>query len=408
MRVIICMIKKFLASSVFLLIAALLIYAGWQFVHSKFEQGDEIPVFAMQTDTAVPAISGIKKIPKPDTTVEITTSETTTETTAVPTTTTGTIMTSMATEETAAMPAATLPPVGENTDNLEEELLPKPTGLFAEIEEVIMQYGRGVSVFYKDIVSGDEYFYNKERNYFIASIIKAPYAMFVYKCVLEKDFDTEAKFEYKRSHYYGGTGKIQEMEFGAEFTVEELIYYAIRWSDNIAMNMLMSIFPRAKYMEFVREIGLPHIADVRSVTNGNICAECAAVYIEAIYNFIEEGNQYSEDLKVHMLNTINRMIQADYPIVRKYGWTSEAFHDFAIIYNEKRPYLLAILSDRGKGDFTMFANISRALERYNNSKMIEAEEADKDDTLEEHGENEMTDEMTNEDYFEETTEVEEV
>ena len=242
---------------------------------------------------------------------------------------------------------------------------------FIELYEVIAKYGSGVSVFYRDIKDGEEYFYNPGKNYFIASLIKAPYVVYAYRCILDEEniFDLTQKYKYLESDYRQGTGKIKEMAYGTEFTVHELISYAIRWSDNVAMDKLRKIFPISGFREFAAEIGLPHIADIRSsAVNGVICAKCAAAYTGAIYNFIEEGNQYSEILKQHMLNTINPMIYANYPFVRKYGWAEDSFHDMGIVYNENRPYLIAILSDKGEGDLPMFRDISLAVQRYNESK----------------------------------------
>jgi beta-lactamase class A len=272
------------------------------------------------------------------------------------------------TVETTTAEAATViitPPTEATAEDI-----PENPGRFDEIGEIISRYGGGVSVFYKDLTNGETYFYNPEQRYFIASLIKAPYAVYVYKCAMAGLCNLSDRYMYKKSYYMEGTGKIKEMEHGAVLTLEELIYYAIRWSDNIAMRMMTDIFPRAGFKDFAAEIGLPHLDDVLSITTGLICAECAAVYIEAVYNFIEENNPHSQTLKEYMLGTNerNRMIIASYPVVRKYGWAGKSFHDMGIVYNENRPYLIAILSDRDKGDFAMFKEISLATERYNDSK----------------------------------------
>jgi len=245
---------------------------------------------------------------------------------------------------------------------------------FAELYRIIAKYGGGVSVFYKDLTDGEEFFYNPHKNYFVASLVKAPYAVYAYREILAGNGDLDQIYTYRESDLREGTGIIKNMDFGTELTLAELIEYSIRWSDNAAMDIIRRIFPVAGYREYAESIGVPHIHDIRSsAVNGVICAECAAVYIEGIYNFIEEGNIYSEALKEHMLNTINPMILARYPIVRKYGWAADSFHDMGIVYNEQRPYLIVILCDNGDGDFPMFREISVAIQRYNDSKPFEIE-----------------------------------
>ena len=252
-------------------------------------------------------------------------------------------------------------------------IMPEFTGKYAELDKLIWQYGEGVSVFYKDLTDGEIYFYNPDRRYFIASVIKAPYAAYVYKCIIEqeKDYDPAKKYTYIESDYRDGTGKIKTMEYGTEFTLEELIYYAIRSSDNVAMDKIRKIYPAPGFIKYMTDRGIPHAGDIKSAVNGNICAQCAAVYLEFIYEFIEENNKYSQTLKEHMLNTVNKMIYSCHPFVRKYGWTEDAFHDMGIVYNPEHPYLIAILSNRGGGNFPMFKNISLAIERYHDGKVYE-------------------------------------
>ena len=339
------MIKRFLPSFIFLIIPALLLFAVWWSVYSSSEPDSEVPAFAARTEPErltvyAPQVTESAQMAEP------------------------------ATEAVTEIPTATYADLRHiDLQYIEGEgLYP---GRFAELEEVIRRHGRGVSVFYKDIISGDTFFYNELHEYFIASIIKAPYVMHIYRRAMKYGLCMDERiYTYRQEHHWGGTGRIQHMQVGTVFTLGELLHHAIRYSDNVAMNIMMSVFPRAEYTEYAAELGLPHLEKVRNITNGRVCAKCAAVYIKAIHEFIEEQNEFSAEFKEHLLNTTNVMIRADYPIARKYGWATDSFHDFGIIYNSRGPYLLAILSDRGSlaGDFPMFTEISRAVERHHNSR----------------------------------------
>jgi len=239
----------------------------------------------------------------------------------------------------------------------------------AKLEAVIEKYS-GVSVYYKDLKSGEEYFYNPEQKYIVASIIKAPYKVYVYRQIMAGNGDLDEIFTYRASDIRAGTGKIKDMAVGTRFTLGELMSYSIRWSDNVAMDIIRRRFPVAGFAEFAAEIGVPEecINEIRSAVNAMVCAVCTAAYIRAINDFIEEDNLYSEIFKEHMLNTSNPMIRARYPIARKYGWAVDSFHDIGVVYNPERPYLIAILCSNGHGNFPMFTEISRAAENYNDSK----------------------------------------
>ena len=238
-----------------------------------------------------------------------------------------------------------------------------------EVEKVIKNCGNGVSVFYKDLQSGYTYTYNENQKYFIASIIKAPYCMYIYDLASQGKCDLNKVYTYAARHKADGTGKIQEMKIGTTFTLRQLLEYAIKYSDNIAMSIIRENFPVSGYKEYAKKLGLKHPEDIKYATNGDILVSEAGVYIEAIYNFIQK-NPYGAELRKLMLSTTNPMIISKYPVVRKYGWADQSFHDMAIV-EAPRPYLLCILTNHD-GDFASFKKISQVIEKQILNNNIEA------------------------------------
>ena len=233
------------------------------------------------------------------------------------------------------------------------------------LDTLIKSCGDGISVFYKDLNSGYTYTYNGEQKYFIASLIKAPYCMYIYDLASQGKCDLNKRYTYESRHKAGGTGKIQDMSVGTSFTLEELIGYAIKYSDNVAMNILKENFPVEGYRAYAKGLGLKYPEDIKYGTNGNITATDAGIYIEAINNFIAH-NTYGHRLKSHMLSTRNPMIIASYPVVRKYGWADASFHDMAIV-EAPYPYLLSICTNHD-GDYSTFKKISQLIEKYSQTE----------------------------------------
>lgn len=230
-----------------------------------------------------------------------------------------------------------------------------------ELNHLIKQCGKGVSVFFKDINAGYTYTYNSEEKYFIASVIKAPYCMYLFDLASQGKCDLNKRYTYEAHHQSGGTGKIQYMSVGTRFTLEELLEYAIKYSDNVAMSILKENFPVEGYKAYVKNLGLKYPEDIKNATNGNITAEDAGIYCEAIYKFIT-SNPNGDKLRTLMLSTTNPMIVSTYPVVRKYGWAEDSFHDMAII-EAPNSYLLCILTNHD-GDFSTFKKISQIIENY--------------------------------------------
>lgn len=268
-----------------------------------------------------------------------------------------------------------------NTDVEEERYLPPKESVIQldnflwnkesieEVQGVIQNCGNGISVFYKDIQSGYTYIYNERQKYFIASIIKAPYCMYIYDLASQGKCDLNKTYIYADRHTAEGTGKIKEMSIGTVFTLRQLLEYCIKYSDNVAMNIIRENFPVSGYKEYAKEIGLRYIEDIKYATNGDIRVSEAGIYIEAIYNFIEQ-NTYGPELRQLMLSTTNPMIISTYPVVRKYGWANQSFHDIAIVEGP-RPYLLCILTNHD-GDFISFRKISQIIEKQVINNYIEA------------------------------------
>lgn len=259
----------------------------------------------------------------------------------------------------------------------EPEIIPKAEGMSEEdiavLTEIITRYGGNVSVYYKDIESEDTFLYNEEYKYFIASVVKAPYVMYILDLASQGKADLDKEYTIEFVDIEEGTGKIQEFEeeeFPLTMTARDLLSYAIRYSDNTAVEALRKEdFTHIGYTEYAKELGLTHIEDVKYIVNGDITAADAGVYINAIYDFIQ-NNEYGEFLKEEMLNTRHPMIYSKYPIIRKYGWADLSFHDFAII-DAPHPYMLVILTDKDEGkeeDYTFFAEFSRTVEKLHDQK----------------------------------------
>ncbi|MEG0691541.1 MAG: serine hydrolase [Oscillospiraceae bacterium] len=225
-----------------------------------------------------------------------------------------------------------------------------------------------VSIYFEDIESGYVYTSNEDYKYFIASLIKAPYSMYLYTLAEQGNCDLNELFTIQFKDIQEGTGKIKEKkqeEFPLTMSVRELMSYSIRYSDNTAMEALRKRYNHVGYLEYAKSLGIHYPKDVAYMVNGKITAKDAGVFLKAIYNYIEMG-KYGHALKEDMSKTTNPMIRSNYPIVRKYGWAELSFHDMAIVY-APHPYLLTILSDKGLGnsaDYKLFADISRLIESF--------------------------------------------
>ena len=203
-----------------------------------------------------------------------------------------------------------------------------------------------ISLAYCDLETGFRIMLNPDTHYYSASVIKAPYMLYIYRLALAGKADLEKTLTYTEKYRREGTGALKNMEYGTEFTVEELIGYCLEESDNSAFAMLKELFPEDGYEQFAASLGEVHAEDAKAKGGPQICCVSALAFSRAIYDIIEEKNPYSENLYTHMTSSRNAMIYGGdgSEVVRKYGWYEGFFHDMAVVYGEKR-YLLTIMTN---------------------------------------------------------------
>jgi hypothetical protein len=217
---------------------------------------------------------------------------------------------------------------------------------FKRLRNAIESYGNSISVFYNDITDGQFFMYNAGSQYYIASVLKVPYAMHLYRLALDNQIDINERIGYQNS-------------------VEELIGYSISLSDNIAYQMLVTRFGYAQFRQYFEEQGLSGMSaepGLRSM----ICIECTAFYLEKIYEFVEENNEYSSFLKQHMIDSQVQLLTLNGSVLRKYGFDGRYLHEIAIVYDDGRTYLFALLTNGHSDNYIeIFGQISNIIEEYN-------------------------------------------
>lgn len=213
-----------------------------------------------------------------------------------------------------------------------------------------------VSVYYEDLESGRSYGCGEKLSYYSASLIKAPY-IYALLCEFAAARERTAEggdlgiYDWNRTVTLtdamkrNGSGTIKSMPAGTQFTVKELMQYAIEVSDNTAFHCLKTTYGYDFFFEKAKELG------VNSVYEGSfdtLNAEDACIFLRAIYEFAEENDTEGQFL-------LESMKKANYTVIipqaaegtetaHKYGWDSKAYHDMAIVF-DKRPYIICVMTN---------------------------------------------------------------
>lgn len=215
--------------------------------------------------------------------------------------------------------------------------------------------------YYQDLFSGFTVTYNADSPIFTASSIKGPAMIYLYEMASLGKVDLNEKLVYTGSFYSEGSGVLKSKEINTSYTVEELIYYAIHYSDNIAYMMLMNRFKRSDILNFWTNLGTKHIFTQNTIW-GITSASDAGIYMKELYRFYNADKTYGTKLMEYFKGADWKLVtdkDGKYNTASKGGWAGKAIHDATIVF-EENPYILVVMSNTGESNYPyLFKNTSK-------------------------------------------------
>lgn len=240
-----------------------------------------------------------------------------------------------------------------NIEGLPDNIL----GYINKLKELFDENEKYYSFYYEDLFSGFTVSYNEEAPIFTASSIKGPAMIYLYEMASLGKIDLNEKLVYTENFHHNGSGILKDKEFNTSYTVEELIYYAIHYSDNVAYAMLMNRFSRENVLSFWSNLGTKHIF-TRDTIWGITSAKDASIYMKELYRFTNRDNQYGPKLMEYFKGADWKLItdiDGKFNTASKGGWAGTAIHDVAIVFDEN-PYILIIISNTGESNYSYLFN----------------------------------------------------
>ena len=140
------------------------------------------------------------------------------------------------------------------------------------------------------------------------------------------------------------------------YDVKTLLRYSTVISDNVAHNMLMDTYGRKNMLSFWKNLGTTAIFQANN-NWGAVNASDAAIYMNELYRFYTENDQYGKELMNNFLNASPKFIKGknNYKVANKSGWGANSIHDVSIIFADN-PYILVALSNLGQKSTATYTN----------------------------------------------------
>lgn len=211
--------------------------------------------------------------------------------------------------------------------------------------------------------------YNSDKTFNAASLYKMPILFTTLEQIQNGNLTLDTELTYEYSDFYGGTGTIQGHSVGNKYTVDELLNYLIRDSDNIAQNIL---FRNLKTEDLKRNFSIASpTPEIDEFYNINIISP--EEYTNILRTYMD-GNiltQSYKDLLISYMyptsfdNRISKYLKSDITFYHKIGSYESSLHDcgYAVSTNG---YAVVCLMSEGTNE-TNFAEASKNVASYLNS-----------------------------------------
>ena len=235
--------------------------------------------------------------------------------------------------------------------NLEETSL-KETN-YSKLQEYIKNYTDQIAVSVVPLENKHTSFYLNESEVFVsASMIKLLILCQFIDQIDNNNISLEFNYTYKEEDKVGGAGVIQSMPFGTNFTYDTLARYMIKYSDNIATNVLIDILGMDNINKKSKELGLK-VTELnrKMMTEGEenyMSAEDIEVIFKGIlYKKIGSEAMCERGIEYLLENDDNDAIARGLPngtaFAHKTGSLTRIRHDGGIVFIENK-YIIIILT----------------------------------------------------------------
>ena len=195
-----------------------------------------------------------------------------------------------------------------------------------------------VSVACMRLSDGFTFAYREDTGYYAASLLKAPYALWLCRRAEAGEIDLDAPLPAR------GSAPAQ--------TARQAMRAMIARSDDSATGQLYSLWPAEAgggFTAFLAGIGVDRPQDAlteQTRIHGELSARDCLCILQALQDYFSTGTSLAASLQQDFMDAGHHLLPDDWPMAKKYGSWDGALHDMAIVYNSD-PYLIAVMSDWG-------------------------------------------------------------
>ncbi len=220
------------------------------------------------------------------------------------------------------------------------------------LDTAIKGYSRKCAVTIETVDGNLLYSYQPERIFSGASLIKLAYASYVCEQLDAGVRSLDETITYTKSWFHDGSGIIIEGEYGTEYTIRDLLDYMLRYSDNVAYDMLVYLFGVDGFNAMLEEWGTTVRIGEKYPRFPGLSADFAKTAMQRMQRRCHDGECW-ELCWTSLLSSTDIIVRDYFPeetvLAVKYGEVTKVHHEVCYVGGET-PYFLTIMTETAPDD----------------------------------------------------------
>lgn len=254
-----------------------------------------------------------------------------------------------------------------SNDFNEDDFSDKLTGIR---DEMIGMFGSDANFAYEDLDNGYKFGKGEDTSSYAASVSKLPAVFYAYHLADEGKLDLNKVLTYTINYKAGGSGVIQKDPVGSKYKISDLLYKAIRYSDNIAYFMILDEIGGTKAVhDYWKDLGYNITYTDRF---GNLSPNLGNGYIKEVYKYYLSGKENAKSLigVMKISDNLDFVKPDNTEVAHKYGEYTEGggyYNDVSLVFTA-HPFALSITSTKGLSEETknFFLKVHELAIKFNN------------------------------------------
>lgn len=219
----------------------------------------------------------------------------------------------------------------------------------SRMNSLLNNYGGNCAVMVWSPIDGTLYASNQDLSIYGASLIKLSYACFACTQIDAGVHSLDETMTYTSGWYHGGSGIIAKNGYGNSYTIRQLLDYAMRYSDNVAYDMLVYLFGTDGFNQMVSDWGYSVSIGTPSPRFPSLSADFMRYAMHDAYTHRNdsESRQAVWEGLINSQGCYARAVFSEDTAI-KYGYDTNVYHEACLVDGDY-PYIAIFMTSISSG-----------------------------------------------------------